>query len=349
MRYISIDSIQPGYKLGKEVIDKDGRLLVAEGTVLTDTIISNLKKIGYNGLVVKDRIFNNDDYFNSVIQQDLKFQIGEKLKSTLNKSDEKGLPNLVDVAKQISTVLVDKIIGKKEVKLNLQDLKLYDDYTFFHSINVAIIALVLGQNMNLDKEQMKELGIAAILHDLGKIFIDPDILGKPGKLTKSEFKIVQDHSKYGYEVLKQAAEFDEYIYESVRGHHEKFDGTGYPDGKKGSQIPLFARIITVSDVYDALTSKRVYRNALFYGEAIEYIMANSSVMFEPEIVKVFLNSIYPYPIGTHIVLSNGEEAYVKDVKKGFVLRPVVLIKDTDRIVDLAKDKKYLSVTIVNVL
>lgn len=158
--------------------------------------------------------------------------------------------------------MVDVVLNDEYTVKSLMSIAAHDYYTHTHSINVAIYALSLGSFLGLDEKELKELGEAALLHDLGKSKIDPEIINKNGKLTDEEFEKIKQHSSYGYTLALKLGITNKNVLEGIRGHHEKMDGTGYPLRKKSEEIHYFARIIALCDIFDALTSKRSYKEAM---------------------------------------------------------------------------------------
>ncbi len=204
--------------------------------------------------------------------------------------------------------------------VNMIDLKVFDDYTYSHSVNVAVLSIIIGVTMGLGRKELTKLGLGALLHDIGKVFIDKDIVNKPGKLTDEEFSSMKMHSKLGYDYVRDRFQLPVKSYVAVLDHHERYDGSGYPNSKKGDEISDFGKMIALADVYDALTSERPYRKALPPSEAMEYIMGNSQVHFDPELVKVFSRKVAPYPVGTLVKLSNGMTGLVVENYEAFCLR-----------------------------
>lgn len=162
-----------------------------------------------------------------------------------------------------------------------------DPSTGTHCSNVQKIALAIGQEMALSERDMNELSIAAIIHDIGKIGIPEAVLNKPGKLTDAEFAIIKRHPEIGYEAVKHIRQL-RLVSEAIRDHHEYFDGRGYPHGKKQAEISLIARILAVSDVFEALTANRVYRKAMSVKEAIGIIQAEKGRQFDPAVVEALV-------------------------------------------------------------
>lgn len=165
-----------------------------------------------------------------------------------------------------------------------------DTYTFDHSENVSKYAVQIAEKMNLSKDLCNHLCTGALLHDIGKIGIPEHILTKPDKLSMEEYKNIKRHPKIGYEILKHVDRFkDDGILDIVLYHHERYDGKGYPAGLKGSEIPLAARIVAVADTFDAMTSRRVYRNELDLEHTLNVIRQNKATQFDPEVVDAFLS------------------------------------------------------------
>ena len=183
-----------------------------------------------------------------------------------------------DMQKQIENI-VDEILNNSNMVINMVDLKVFDDYTYFHSVNVAVLSIVLGTALGLSRTQLCDLGIGAILHDIGKVFVKKDILCKAGVLSDDESCEMQNHSTLGYDYIKKVSNISMSARIGILDHHEKFGGGGYPNDLKEEKISLFGRIIAIADVYDAMTSDRPYRKAIIPSEVIEYIMGSSQYPF----------------------------------------------------------------------
>ena len=184
-----------------------------------------------------------------------------------------------------------------------------------------------------------------MLHDIGKIAVPQHILNKEGKLTDEERKIMERHAQYGYDILYNNYHITPRIRAAVRCHHENEDGSGYPVKLKGKSIPLFARIIHVADVYDALCKKRAYKDKFLHSESVEYILGGSGTMFDVDIVREFLKIIVVYPIGCDIELSDGSLARVVKNYVDFPLRPKVVVGGN--VLDLAHDKSTYNLTVMH--
>ncbi len=356
MRYVPVSSLLEGMVTGKNLYDKNHKLLLRKGAQIHKRYINRIVELGYQGMYIDDDV-SKDIELRDIISEDLRFMTVKSIKDMmLIDTNDKHRSYKINKTKQLINQIVEEILDNQDAIINLIDLKFYDDYTFFHSVNVAVLSIVIGTAIDLNKQELIQLGIGAVLHDIGKMFVDKEILNKKGKLTDEELKHLQRHSEFGYQYLKETYELPMRSCIAVLQHHERYDGNGYPNQLAKDEISLFARIITIADVYDALISKRPYRKALLPSEAMEYIMANGGLMFDVDLVKVFVRKVAPYPIGTLVKLSNGYSGIVKENNDEACLRPMIkIIKDPKnkpikpRVYDLKKDKRLRSVTIIGTL
>lgn len=303
-----------------------GELVIPKNTVLTFDIIEGIRKLNHNGIYVEDDHVQDIPIVNTINDR-LKSQTINGIKEIFI-CNENNVPvekeKFIEMEDRVETI-VDVILKNKEMMLNMVDLKVFDDYTYFHSVNVAVLSIGLGTAMGLDKADLCNLGFGALLHDIGKVFVPKDILNKRGPLTDEEFRVMKKHSSLGYEYLAKEFVGSVAAQAGILDHHEKFSGGGYPNNVKGEKISLYGRIITIADVYDALTSDRPYRKGLIPSEAIEYIMGGTSSLFDPDLVKFFITKIAPYPVGTSVKLSNGLVGVVTDNFGSYCLRPNVRV------------------------
>ncbi len=231
----------------------------------------------------------------------------------------------VKQTQEVSEKLVEEVLQAPDAIMNLMDIKSFDDYTFTHNINVATICLLIGQALGLSKEDMNDLGVGGMLHDVGKLKIPLSILNKDGKLTDQEFAEMKSHPTYGYEILSKSRGISERARMIALQHHEKFQGGGYPKRLKGNEISLFARICAVADVYDALTTDRPYRVAMSPYEAMKILNAGIDNHFDPKILTAFIRKFSLYPAGSLVALNDGSYALVLKNNSASVIRPVIKI------------------------
>lgn len=199
--------------------------------------------------------------------------------------------SLMGMASQVEALKSDnKKISEQAARTILRALDAKDSYTFGHSMRVAYFTLVTGREMGLNEEDMHELELSAIFHDIGKIGTPDAVLNKPSRLTEDEFVVMKQHPEKTYEILKDFAHFEK-IAMNARFHHERFDGKGYPLGLKGEDIPLAARIILIADTFDAMTSTRPYRKGLPYDVAFSELIQFSGSQFDPHLVRMFIEGM----------------------------------------------------------
>lgn len=341
MRLIPIECVKDGCYLAKTIFDDDGRALLREGVKLTDSLLKRIKDIHVYSLYIVDEYSENE--IEDVIKPELRQKAIKTIKETFSSvekftslSENKLSNNLIKQRENyftsiyaIAEELIEEILSNKNIMVNLVDIKSMDSYTYQHSVNVAVLSLILGIQLQLNKFDLFDLCVGALIHDIGKTFIPKEILMKPASLTNAEFEIIKEHTEKGYQYLRGILAISSKARIVALQHHEKFDGTGYPEKRKGTEINFLARIVAIADVYDSLTSDRPYRRALSPNEAMEYIMANSNTHFDYNLVKAFSRAIIPYPKGTLVRLSNGEIGIVEDTLPNFPLRPTVKILKSD--------------------
>jgi HD-GYP domain-containing protein (c-di-GMP phosphodiesterase class II) len=326
--------------------------LVAKDTVLTSYLIEKIKNNGVKEVKVssafnpsklitvpkpppvigarlrKEALTSLQDMFSMVRQEE-----GEEASSSkIIKQFDEGVGQLVNA-----------LIKDKRTMVNINDLKSYDEYTYHHSLSVTVLSIATAQSLRFSHKSLNQMGKCAMMHDIGKIAVPIQIINKPSRLDAAEFKAIQKHSPEGFKYLSSKDIGDDEMRYGVMYHHEKYDGTGYPLGLKGDEIPLMSRIIAVADVYDALTSNRPYRQPMQPAEAMEYVMGGVSTAFDYDVVMAFLSKMEPYPVGCLVELSNGKIATV--INNEFTMRPVVQTLDNGEILDLFNDRRFLDVVI----
>jgi HD-GYP domain-containing protein (c-di-GMP phosphodiesterase class II) len=199
--------------------------------------------------------------------------------------------SLMGMASQVDSLKAEnKKISEQAARTILKALDKKDNYTFGHSMRVAYFSLVTGFEAGLSTEEMYELELSAIFHDIGKIGTPDAVLNKPTRLSEEEFKIMKSHPENSFEILKEFPYFER-VANNAKLHHERFDGKGYPMGLKGEEIPLAARIILIADTFDAMTSTRPYRKGLSYDVAYDELIQFSGTQFDPQMVKMFINGM----------------------------------------------------------
>jgi HD-GYP domain-containing protein (c-di-GMP phosphodiesterase class II) len=229
--------------------------------------------------------------------------------------------------------MVDLVIEEESILLGLSTIRDYDDYTFTHSINVAILSMCLGRRIGISRVSLNRLGICGLFHDLGKLDIPVEIIRLPRKLNAKEFEVIKKHTIYSVAQiikLQAARDLKSKILLPPFEHHMKYDLSGYPQTPRKKSVSLFGRILTIADVYDAITSPRNYRAlALTQNQALGYMLAHSGTDFDPVLLKAFINMLGVYPVGSLLELDTGELALVTDAGKTTdKTRPLVILLAT---------------------
>ncbi|MGP7816327.1 HD-GYP domain-containing protein [Niallia sp. 01092] len=331
MRLVGTKNIVDGVILAKPIYNERGKILINSGIKLDNKMIKRLMELGISYLYIEDPR-TDDIYPVPCISDDLKkeaMQTIEKnftdIKNKASKSRfimmEKATPNF----KELISRVLEELRDHQELFSMMSDVFLYDDYIFSHSLNVTVYALAVGIELKLSSKQLEVLGLGAILHDVGKINIPLDILLKPGKLTEQEFETIKSHAETGYLMLKDVPNMPLLAAHCAFQHHERVNGTGYPRGIKGDEIHLFGKILAVADVFDAITSNRVYRQAMLPHEALEILYSGINRLYDTKIVEAFRRAIILYPNGLGVSLSSGEKGVVCRQNKGLNERPVVRV------------------------
>ncbi|MCI8209677.1 metal-dependent phosphohydrolase [Pseudomonas sp. S25] len=247
--------------------------------------------------------------------------------------------NVADVGLLVEEIS-NSILRHPHALISLSRLKTSDEYTYMHSVAVCALMVALARRMNLDEEQVREAGAAGLMHDVGKMMIDPLILNKPGRLTPEEYAVMKHHPEAGLKILQDSNQVNATVLDVCLHHHEKFDGSGYPHGLAGEHISLFARMGAVCDVYDAVTSDRPYKKGWGAANSIRE-MANWKGHFDEKIFQTFVKTLGIYPVGTLVSLASGRLAVVTEQSEKSLLMPSV------KVFMSARTRRPLTPTVIN--
>lgn len=318
---IPVPQLTPGMKLAKDVTLTDGRLLLLAGFVIKPLYIRKLEAFQVTNVFVEDAPYVPIDDFE---EERVYKHAASIIKNifTLAKKE-----NRVDVSAVRDTVseILQKVLENETVMLQITGIRDIDNYTFLHSVDVCIYSTMIGKKMGFGRELLMSLGIGAILHDIGKCKVPIEILQKPDRLSESEFELMKLHTVHGSEIIKNSYGLGFSMANIAFQHHEKWNGSGYPLGITSNSIDLMARIVSLVDVYDALTSDRVYKKKELPHIAAEYIKNNASTLFDPFIVDLFINNIAVYSEGTVVLLNTGELGSIIYTKDSGTIRQKVNI------------------------
>ncbi|PKM41801.1 MAG: HD-GYP domain-containing protein [Firmicutes bacterium HGW-Firmicutes-8] len=323
MRMVRIDNIGKGCRLARPVVNGDQTLMLSKGVVLNSYYLRRLKNIGYTYLYIEDESVD-ESKTKDIVSRKTRTQALKCLRE-IAESIKHGETFEVDSTKFAVSNILNEVIRNKDMVLHLANIDSHDEYTFNHSVNVTVISIIIGVALNYDLNKLFELGVSIFLHDIGKVLVPLNILNKPLKLADEEWGIISKHTWHGFYVLSNSPEVSFDAANTALQHHERYDGSGYQQGLRGEGISEFARICAIADVYDALSSKRPYRDRLPVHKVWEYLLKNKSKHFDPYILERFIKNIKIYPEGSIVTLNNGSAGYVIKQNPMNPIRPVVKV------------------------
>ncbi len=243
----------------------------------------------------------------------------------------------IEVLDSVVSPTIESVLRNKDALTWLSRIKRTDDYTYGHSVSCSIYAIAFGRHLGLEKADLKVLGLGGLLLDVGKTRIPKSLLGKRSSLSAQEMALMRQHVQYGEEILRQAQPVDERVLAMVRSHHERYDGSGYPQGLSGPDIPVFARIGGIVDFYDALITPRPYASSVSGYDAMRKLHQRAGNRFQAEMVNHFVQAVGMFPNGALVELSTGEVAIVVEQNRVRRLRPKVMLilgRDKERLDEL---------------
>lgn len=362
MKRIKTAELIPGYVLAEDVYSFNGQLILTKGLVLTDKIITRLEFYSITSVRVEDEMSAVTE--ESAPEVDLS-SIKEELHSQAIKNSEEyaafkksfdesisgfksSINDIVELNAPINTDTLldstkDLISRGKNSSFSTMDMlhnmRQYDDLTFAHSMNVALICNVFAGWLKMSQDETDMATLCGLLHDLGKLKIPDTIIKKPDKLSDDEYQLVKTHPIEGYQILR-AQNVDPHIANSALMHHEKCDGSGYPLKLTGDKIDKFAKIVAIADVYDAMTSARIYRGPMCPFRVIELFENEGLQKYDAHFILTFLENVCNTYLHYNVQLSDGRIGKVIFINKNILSRP--LIQCDNEIIDLA-DKKDLHI------
>lgn len=335
--------LREGMKIVRPIYSLSDICLISEGTVLTEKIIELLSRTKHGDIWIADSdVIIKPSLISFNLKQDIFSSIKNSIFLSNNSIDEARLKEFKALIEEV----VDEIINNKQCIIQLENINKYDTCTFEHSLDVAKLALLIGVNMSIDKNELILLGQSAILHDVGKILIPNEILNKPSKLTNEEFEIIKRHCSEGYNIIKATKSFDSSVARGALEHHEFYNGNGYPQGLKADQISIFGRILALVDKVDAMLSVRPYKDPISRLDVREFVISAIGKEFDPIIANIFLKNIVVYSLDELVTLSTGEKAIVIENNRDNFLRPKVVITEGTRNgtnIDLIKQSHNITI------
>lgn len=323
MRRIALEELQPGMLLSKPLLSPDGKVLLHEGLAMKERYIAYLRHQGISYVYIDDPQ-TQDIVVEDVITPKLRLEAMKRAQQAVT-DFRVGKGVTLDGVKSTISTMIQQLSSKPENMLHFMDIRRKEDYLFAHAVNVCILSVMTGISLGYTKEQLEELGLAAMVHDVGKIRFPKKLSMKnPGKLSEEEKEEYRQHPFYSMEILKESG-LPVNVVRAAFEHHERWNGSGYPMGLEGDTISEYAQILSLADVYDRLTMGTPHRRPTppYYAAAI--INKASGEYFNPDIVEKFNENIAVYPIGTMVQLNNYQTGVIVEVSKENKNIPIVRI------------------------
>jgi metal dependent phosphohydrolase len=324
MIHIPIKKLKEGMVTAQSIYNPLGANYLTKGMELSPKYIERLQKSGLDGVIVtsldpKLKLAPPED----IVQERTRISAIHNVATAFQNVEDHGTFDPKPLQDISETILLDLITQQKNL-VQLTDIRMHDTYTFAHSVNVAILSALLGSLVNLTQEALLKLTLGGLLHDLGKITVPNEVLTKAGHLSDDEWLVMQGHPEAGRQRIKKMLPGEPLLATIALQHHERIDGSGYPNHLQGEQIHRYARIVAIADVYDALTSVRPYKRAYTPSVAHRIMATCSPGHFDVELLKLFFDNVAIYPVGTIVKMKVGY-GIVKKVEFGHTLTPNVCV------------------------
>lgn len=339
IKKVPLDIELVGEVIAKDIYNNYGILIIAKNVTINEYILDRMIDFGVKEVYIYrslDSIYRESHKELVEIKQGYKESISH-IKSIIE-GLAKGYTLDLNKISKIYDFVYPKSYESRYVIACMNELRSVDEYTYTHSMNVGLYGLLIARWMKLDDKDISKVALAGFLHDIGKSKIPDEILNKKGKLTDDEFEQMKKHTTYGYEVSNDIPDLDENIRNAILMHHEREDGNGYPMGVNGEKLNIYTKIISVADVYDALTSNRVYKGKMTPFDTLREIIKIGYAYFDTKVMMTFLHNIVNYYIGSEVRLNTGEIGQVVYLSPYNTFRPIV--KVGNGVIDLSRHDQY---------
>ncbi|WP_434510503.1 HD-GYP domain-containing protein [Desulfitobacterium sp. AusDCA] len=322
-KVLQLNHVREGMKVAKSIYGPHGEILLAAGVSLNSFYIKRLEEMEVAAIYIEDEA-TEGIVINDVISEKTRIEAIKLTKECMNNIK---LQSSVDVAKvnQVITDIVDELLSNNNIIVQVLEIRALNDHTFSHSVNVAVLSVITGIALGFDYKKLKDLALGALFHDIGKTLMPESILFKTEPLTQKEEEIWKKHPLLGFDILRKLPTINLTNAHIALEHHERYDGKGFPRGLSGNVISELARVVTVCNQYDKMTTYQIGQPRMKPFQAIEVLIGNSSKFFDADIVRAFLGIIAIFPIGSKVTLNIGVKGIVIEAYKNYPTRPKVRV------------------------
>lgn len=345
-KLLDLRDLKPGMVLAKDVYTEEGQVLLRAGTVLNPKYTQRMEQFKIEVAWVKETLpdgTNPEEYQLIQEEQEAREAYVEAVDVIKQVMTDVRMGEALDVPTMKETVsgLCSVLLKNESLLRHVDEIHLYDDYTFAHSVQVCVFTLIIGKALNYSEQRLIDVGTGGLLHDIGKTKLPVELLNVPRKYTPEEYEIVKDHARLGEELLVESGDVSEIAIRMAGEHHERFNGSGYYKGLKGEEIHPFSQITALADVYDAMTTTRAYRPSLLPQQATEFLLTSCGTCFNPEVCSLFVKHVAIFPQGTIVQLTNGLLAKILQIDERCPTRPVVgIIREEESKIIEVIDLRY---------
>ncbi len=348
---IPVSQLKTGMYVLAIVTDNDAVSVKSEGYIHANKSIEQIKRSGIKSVIVdpsrekttekklaKKAQIPNAENKEQTTQKDVIISLEQEMKTASKLyQDAKELQNkilkTITLNKEINLkevqestdAIVDSIFRNQDALSCMSRLRIKDEYLMEHSLNVSILMTIFAKHLQLERNTIEQLALGAFLHDIGKIKVPSEILNKPAKLTPEEFEVIKSHVTLGINILKEIPQMPDVIIDIVHKHHERLNGSGYPNNVLGENISQYSRMIAIVDSYDAMTAERVYKAGMHPITAFKNLIKESPNAYDEDLVEKFISCLGVYPIGTLVKLTSGKLGLISKLNKNKPLQPFVRV------------------------
>lgn len=337
-----------GQRVGKAIYSYDGHLLIKTGTTINNDILNKLERHAIDPVDILNALTGDVQQKGIISDEEMNESIDvvKRVFENVLHNDENGVssaipPEQMKLVKETIDNLIEALSKTENLLYTVSDMLENAAYTYKHSVNVTILSILTAKALDYRDYDIRNIALGAFLHDIGKMLVDQNLITKPGNLSNIERKEVNNHAQYGYDLIKDIKDLPYTAKLIVLLHHEKLDGTGYPFGLKGIEIPEYVRIVTICDMYDAMTTDRVYRGKMPIYSVLEILMTDAVYKLDRKVYRHMTENICIFPPGSGVVLSDGRVGIVTYYRATNPSRPHV------RVINLDKDLTDIKTDYVN--